>query len=194
MSEIIKQIKPVFEEKIYPVVNILNKINVSPNLLTVSGVIFVAVGSYFMYLENFLLSALFLAIGNLCDALDGTLARKFGKTSLFGAFLDSVIDRVSDFLPLIALALVYKNENIYLLIILVAIAGSFMVSYTRARGEGLGIKCSIGVLERAERSILLILFTFLQIPMLAVIIITIGSIITTLQRIYCVYKNTKIKG
>ena len=191
MSEIIKQIKPVFEEKVYPIVNILNRINVSPNLLTVFGVLFVAVGSYFLYLENFLISALFLALGNLCDALDGTLARRFGKTSLFGAFLDSVIDRISDFLPLIALALVYKNEDTYLLIILVAIAGSFLVSYTRARGEGLGIKCSVGVLERAERSILLILFVFLHLPILAVVIIAIGSIITTIQRVYCIYNKTK---
>ena len=194
MSDIIKQIKPVFEEKIYPIVEILNKINVSPNLLTVSGVIFVAIGSYFLFLEKFILAGIFLTIGNLCDALDGALARRFGKVSKFGAFLDSVIDRVSDFLPLLALALLYKNNNLFLLLILVAIVGSFMVSYTRARAEGLGYKCSVGILERAERSILLIIFTFLQIPILAVLIIAVGSIITTLQRIYCFYEKTKDKG
>ncbi len=191
MSELIKQIKPVFEEKVSPIVQILNRINVSPNLLTVSGVLFIAIGSYFLYLGNFIVAGLFLTIGNLCDALDGALARKFGKTSVFGAFLDSVVDRVSDFLPLIALVLVYRENTLYLLIILVAMVGSFMVSYTRARGEGLGIKCTVGVLERAERSILLIVFTFLHIPILAVIIIALGSVITTFQRIQCVYKNTK---
>lgn len=190
MSELIKQIKPVFEEKVSPIVQILNKINVSPNLLTVSGVLFIAIGSYFLYLGNFIVAGLFLTIGNLCDALDGALARRFGKTSVFGAFLDSVVDRISDFLPLIALALVYKENTFYLLLILVAIVGSFMVSYTRARGEGLGIKCTVGVLERAERSIVLIVFTFLHIPILAVIIIALGSLITTFQRIQCVYKHT----
>ncbi len=190
MSELIKQIKPVFEEKVSPIVQILNKINVSPNLLTVSGVLFIAIGSYFLYLGNFIVAGLFLTIGNLCDALDGALARRFGKTSVFGAFLDSVVDRISDFLPLIALALVYKENTFYLLLILVAIVSSFMVSYTRARGEGLGIKCTVGVLERAERSIVLIVFTFLHIPILAVIIIALGSLITTFQRIQCVYKHT----
>jgi len=190
LSELIKQIKPVFEEKVSPIVQILNKINVSPNLLTVSGVLFIAIGSYFLYLGNFIVAGLFLTIGNLCDALDGALARRFGKTSVFGAFLDSVVDRISDFLPLIALALVYKENTFYLLLILVAIVSSFMVSYTRARGEGLGIKCTVGVLERAERSIVLIVFTFLHIPILAVIIIALGSLITTFQRIQCVYKHT----
>ncbi len=194
MSEIIKQIKPVFEEKVYPIVNILNKINISPNVLTLSGVIFVAIGSYFLYLQNFILAGIFLTIGNLCDALDGTLARRFGKSSTFGAFLDSVIDRLSDFLPLLALALIYRENIYYLTFILIAIVGSFLVSYTRARGEGLGIKCSVGVLERVERSIILIVFTFLSFPIFAVFIIAIGSIITTFQRIYCVYKKSKQKG
>ena len=195
MSELIKQIKPVFEEKITPVVSILNKVNISPNILTLSGVFFVAIGSYFLYLEKFILAGIFLTLGNLCDALDGALARKFGKTSTFGAFLDSVIDRLSDFLPLLALALLYKENNLYLLTILIAIVGSFMVSYTRARGEGLGIKCTIGILERAERSILLIIFTFLQLPIIAVFIIAVGSIITTIQRVLCVYNKSKnVKG
>ena len=195
MSELIKQIKPVFEEKITPVVSILNKVNISPNILTLSGVFFVAIGSYFLYLEKFILAGIFLTLGKLCDALDGALARKFGKTSIFGAFLDSVIDRLSDFLPLLALALLYKENNLYLLTILIAIVGSFMVSYTRARGEGLGIKCTVGILERAERSKLLIIFTFLQLPIIAVFIIAVGSIITTIQRVLCVYNKSKnVKG
>ncbi len=191
MSEIIKQIKPVFEEKVSPFIKILNKINVSPNFLTISGLIFIAIGSIFLIFQNYIVAGFFLLIGNLCDALDGTLARKYKKTSKFGAFLDSVVDRLADAFPLMAIAILLKDYPLELSLTILAMIFSFMVSYTRARAEGLGIECKVGILERPERSIILIIFTFLSIPIIAVILIAIGSFITTLQRIYCVYKKTK---
>jgi len=191
VSDIIKQIKPVFEEKVTPFIRILNKINVSPNLLTISGLIFIIVGSVFIVFENYLLAALFLFIGNICDALDGTLARKYKKTSKFGAFLDSVVDRLSDAFPIMAIAILYRGNILELSIAILALIFSFMVSYTRARAEGLGIECKVGILERPERSIIMIIFTLFAMPLIAVILIAIGSFITMMQRIICVYKKTR---
>jgi len=191
LSELIKQIKPVFEEKVSPFIRMLNKINVSPNFLTISGLVFIAIGSVLIVYENYFLAGLFLLIGNLCDALDGTLARKYKKASKFGAFLDSIVDRLSDAFPLMAIAILFKAYTFELSLTIFALIFSFMVSYTRARAEGLGIECKVGILERPERSIILIIFTFLAMPLIAVILIAIGSFITTIQRIYCVYKKTK---
>jgi len=191
VSDIIKQIKPVFEEKVTPFIRILNKINISPNFLTITGLIFIIVGSVFIVFQNYILAALFLLIGNLCDALDGTLARKYQKTSKFGAFLDSVVDRLSDAFPIMAIALIYQNHPLELTISMLALTFSFMVSYTRARAEGLGIECKVGILERPERSIIMIVFTLFSMPLIAVILIAIGSFITTMQRVYCVYKKTR---
>ena len=190
MSQIIKSIKPVFEETVYPIVKFLHKRGVTPNILTITGVFLVSIGSFFILKGNFFTGALFLIAGNLCDAVDGILARRFNKNSTFGAFLDSVVDRVSDFLPLIAIGLFFiKNELMLTLSIYTAFV-SFMVSYTRARAEGLGIDCKVGILERVERSVILILTLLFDIVIIGLTVLAIGATLTVLQRIYCVYKKS----
>ncbi|WP_457621427.1 CDP-alcohol phosphatidyltransferase family protein [Persephonella sp.] len=190
MSQIIKQIKPVFEEKISPIIDLLHRVNVSPNLVTGVGLLFIITGSYFIFVEKYITAGLLILAGNLCDAVDGALARKHKKTTKFGAFIDSVVDRLSDFFPLMAIALVLR-ENIYLLsATLVAIMSSYLVSYTRARAEGLGIDCKVGLFERAERSIVLIVAVFTGLIDIAVFVIAIGSAVTALQRVICFYKKT----
>ena len=190
MSKIIKSIKPVFEKNISPVIDLLHKINITPNALTIAGILFIAVGSYFLYRENFILAGIFILVGNLCDALDGSLARKHNQTSKFGAFLDSVVDRISDFLPLIAVAYLFKDNELLFFTSLLAIVSSFLVSYTRARAEGLGIECNVGFFERPERSIILIASIFLGILDIGVAVIALGATVTAVQRILCVYKKT----
>jgi CDP-diacylglycerol--glycerol-3-phosphate 3-phosphatidyltransferase len=190
LSRFIKRIKPAFEKTVSPIIDIFHKLKISPNLLTISGIIFTAVGSYFLYREEFFLAGVFILFGNLCDALDGTLARKYNQSSTFGAFLDSVVDRISDFLPLIAIAGIYRHDEFMFFISLSAVVFSFLVSYTRARAEGLGINCSVGFFERPERSVVLIVSIFLEIIDIAVIVVALGAAITALQRILCVYKKT----
>lgn len=190
MSKFIKDIKPIFEKNVSPVIDILHKLKISPNTLTLSGIFFIALGSYLLYKGNFFLAGFLILIGNLCDALDGSLARKHNQASKFGAFLDSVVDRISDFLPLIAIAGLLKNNEIMFFISLLAIVSSFLVSYTRARAEGLGIKCNVGFFERPERSFVLISSIFLGIIDIGILIIAFGATITAVQRILCVYKKT----
>jgi len=191
MSEIIKQLKPTFEKTIEPLIDYLHKRNVSPNTLTIVGIGFITIGSYFIFFDLLFLAGIFITIGNICDMLDGALARKYNLQTKFGAFLDSVIDRYSDFLPLMAAAYLFRDNFYLFLFTMFAIAGSFLVSYTRARAEGLGIECKVGIFERPERSILLIISLFLGILEVAVILIAIGSHYTALQRVLCFYNKTK---
>jgi len=191
MSQIIKQIKPVFEEAVLPVVKFLYRLGITPNILTVSGLILVVIGFYFILNGDFVIGALFLLAGNLCDALDGILARKFNQNSAFGAFLDSVIDRFSDFLPVVAIGFYFKENPVFLALALYTALISYTVSYARARAEALGIDCKTGIMERAERSVVLILTLILNIPVVGLVIISAGATITVLQRIYCVYSKTR---
>ncbi len=191
MSAFIKSIKPVFERTVSPVIDIFYRINITPNTLTITGLILTAVGSFFIIKGSFLIAGILITVGNLCDAIDGALARKYKQTSKFGAFLDSVVDRYSDFLPFAALT-VYFSQNLPMLLFSVfSIAGSFLVSYSKARAESLGIKCNVGILERPERSIILIISLLTGYVDIGVILIAVGSHITALQRILYVFKTTK---
>lgn len=192
MSEFVKQIKPHFEKATLPIINFFSRINISPNLLTISGLLITVVASYFIYIQSFFVGAVLLTIGSLFDVMDGYLARKKGLSSKFGAFLDSVVDRLSDFLPLMALIFVFKENNVILFLILSVIIFSFLTSYTRARAEGLGLDCRVGIFERPERLIILIVSLFLNVIEIGIVILFIGSLITFMQRVYHVYKILSI--
>ena len=138
-----------------PLIDAISKAKVHPNFLTVFGLVLVAVGSYFLYLEAYLLSFAFLLLGALCDALDGAIARKTKHNSHFGAFLDSLTDRFSDALPFIAIAL-SSQDKVLSFFSLLALIFSFGVSYASARAEGLGFDLRVGFFERTERWIVLL--------------------------------------
>jgi CDP-diacylglycerol--glycerol-3-phosphate 3-phosphatidyltransferase len=188
LSEFVKQIKPHFEKVTLPIINILSKINVSPNMLTLSGLLITAASSYFIYTKSFFTGAVLLTIGSLFDALDGHLARKSMQTSKFGAFLDSVVDRISDFLPLFALLFAFYENKVIVFSLLLTILFTFLVSYTRARAEGLGVQCNVGFFERPERLIILIVSLLLNEVETGILILLSGSFLTFIQRIYHVYK------
>lgn len=191
MSQIIKNIKPIWEEKATPIVNFLYRINVSPNVLTILGLVFIIVGSFFLIYGYLFTSGIFILVGNICDALDGYLARKYNQQTKFGAFLDSVIDRYSDIVPMFAILYLYREDTFIFSITSLSIIGSFMTSYTRARAEGLSVDCKVGIMERPERSIILILSLLSGFVIYGITLIAIFSNITTFQRIHYFYKQTK---
>ncbi|MEZ0323788.1 MAG: CDP-alcohol phosphatidyltransferase family protein [Hydrogenothermaceae bacterium] len=191
MSQFIKNLKPIWEERVSPIIDTFYKINITPNILTITGLVFICIGSYFILTKDFTIAGIFILIGNLFDALDGVLARKYNLTSKFGAFLDSVIDRYSDVIPLFSLIITFENKDIYFFATIMAIIGSFMTSYVKARAEGIGIECNVGFFERPERSIVLILGLLFTLPYISVIIIALTSNITVIQRIFHVYKNSR---
>jgi CDP-diacylglycerol--glycerol-3-phosphate 3-phosphatidyltransferase len=141
----------------------LARTRVSPNVLTAAGVTLCAVAAVLVYFEYrnellfFWLGAVVFVVGSVLDILDGALARQSGKGTPFGAFLDSTTDRMSEGFALGAIALVFAREGneVALAFSIAAIAGSFLVSYTRARAEALGLKGDVGIGSRAERVVVI---------------------------------------
>jgi len=141
----------------------LARTRVSPNALTAAGVTLCAAGAVLVYLEYqsellfFWVGAVVFVVGSILDILDGALARQSGKGTPFGAFLDSTTDRISEgfMLGAIALVLARDGDDIGLAFAIAAVAGSFLVSYTRARAEALGLKGDVGIGSRAERVVVI---------------------------------------
>ncbi|RMH01878.1 MAG: CDP-alcohol phosphatidyltransferase family protein [Aquificota bacterium] len=183
MSYLARELKPVFEKGIEPLVKLLFEVGVSPNTVTFLGLFFVAFGSYLLYLGERWLSFALLLLGALADAVDGALARRLGKNSTFGAFLDSLLDRVSDALPFIAIAL-SSQDRFTSFMALLALVFSYTVSYARARAEGLGYSMKVGLFERPERWIVLLVGIAFDMLFFAVSLLAFGSLFTTLQRAY----------
>jgi phosphatidylglycerophosphate synthase len=141
----------------------LARTRVTPNALTASGVLLCALASVLVLLENrneivfYWLAAVVFVVGSLLDVLDGALARAGGKTTPFGAFLDSTTDRVSEGFMLTAIAFVLARHDhpVFVAVTVAAVAGSFLVSYTRAKAEALGLRGDVGIGSRAERVVVI---------------------------------------
>jgi CDP-diacylglycerol---glycerol-3-phosphate 3-phosphatidyltransferase len=178
-----------------PVVNMLASANISPMLVSAFGLAFSIWGAVVVARGSLLGGGIFLLIAGLCDVLDGDLARRLERASPFGAFIDSMLDRVSEFVYFsgILIFVVRRPDDIPAyepVIILVALMGSVMTSYARARAEGLGIECKVGVMERPERVGLLALglvagYKFLMAVMA---LLAVTTLITVIQRIAHVQK------
>lgn len=175
-----------------PLENLAKKIPVNPNVLTFTGFL-VTVFASFVLLSNFFIGGIMILVGGLFDILDGVAARVNKKTTRFGAFLDSVLDRYSDAFIFLAIAVNLSKSNNYLGVVLClgTLVGAFLISYSRARAESLGEECKYGLMERTERIILISLglITGLIIPFLYFLIIL--THFTVLQRIYYVWRITK---
>jgi archaetidylinositol phosphate synthase len=192
VSAITKNLKPLWEQITFPFVQFLSKLNVNPNLITVLGLIFTSVSVPFLATGRFFLGGLFVLLGAVCDAIDGHLARTSKRVSKFGALLDSTLDRIADFLPLFGLALFFAEKLLWLAVVLLNILFWFLVSYVKARMEGLGVKKSIGGLfERTERLAVLIVALLGGFVEYGLVITLIGAFVTFLQRLYLGYVYLK---
>jgi CDP-diacylglycerol---glycerol-3-phosphate 3-phosphatidyltransferase len=172
----------------------LTHTRVTPNALTAAGVSLCALASVLVYFENrnellfFWLGAVLFVAGSVLDILDGALARAGGKSTPFGAFMDSTTDRMSEALMLgaIALVLVRDGSELGVGLAVAAIGGSFLVSYTRARAEALGLRGDVGIGSRAERVVVitagLVLAPWLPLE-LALAVLATTAWITVLQRV-----------
>lgn len=140
----------------------LEQTNVTPDALTISGVALCIAGSVVVYFEYlgwalFLVGAALFVVGSILDILDGALARRRSFASPFGAFLDSTVDRVGEgfMLGAIGLVLMRSGSEWGVALAFASMAGSFLVSYTRARAEALGLKGDVGIGSRAERVVVI---------------------------------------
>lgn len=168
----------------------LARAGVSPNLLTLCGLLATFVVAALLGLGHERLAGLLLIPVALFDALDGALARLTGKATPFGAFFDSTLDRFAEIALYLGLLYLYRGSTLETLLIYLAITGSLMVSYARARAEGLGLECKVGLFTRLERLVVLTLGLLLEQTLIALIILAIFSNLTVLQRVWHVRKVT----
>jgi phosphatidylglycerophosphate synthase len=177
-----------------PIGGIFAKTGLSPNVFTVLGLVLSAFTAFSFAYGNLAYALVLLVLTSLFDMLDGAVAKSIGKTTKFGGFLDSTVDRYSDALILIGIAIYLKEHYILVMVVMV---GSIMVSYVRARAENIIEKCDVGLAERAERLIVLILTTLIAVlagvnlfyeALLFLAVITHG---TVLQRVLFTWRKSK---
>ncbi|MFZ0450905.1 MAG: CDP-alcohol phosphatidyltransferase family protein [Desulfatiglandaceae bacterium] len=196
-----------------PAADFLARLHVHPNTLSLLGLVLSGLAAILYGTGSFFWAAWIVVLAGTCDVLDGEIARLTGKTSRFGAFFDSSLDRFSEIIIFLGLAWYFSGGQlspllrglgtagtlspIAVLFIILAIGGSFMVSYTRARAEGLGLECKVGFMQRPERITLLVIGSLLgSIPdlglflmKLTLFLLALLSNFTALQRILHVKKQ-----
>ena len=185
-----------------PVANWLVKRGVHPNTITLVGTLCTVTGGIIYGTGHIRTGGFFLGITALFDVLDGTVARRSSKSSMFGAFLDSTLDRLADGFVLGGLAVFYATSQIHgsvplMITALLGLVGAFLTSYTRARAESLGLDAKVGLLQRPERVVLLsapqaLFGLVLDGWVLAIIVVILAATawITVIQRVAYVYTAT----
>ncbi len=175
-----------------PIVTFLARRRISPNALTIAGMLAHFLIAWLIAQGQMQLAALAIFLIAPLDALDGALARKVGgDANRFGAFLDSTLDRLAEIVLFGGFLFYYGRGGNELLTVTayIGISGSLMVSYARARAEALGYSCKIGILSRVERYAVLTLFLLLGRPDIGLIAIAIFAYITVAQRIFYVWQQ-----
>ena len=183
-----------------PIVRLALALHITANMVTVIGLLIVIVATILVGTGNLLIGALVLGFGSALDAVDGSLARASGGTTPFGAFFDSTLDRAAEAILYSGVAVYFLQSSaaptIPVLLAMVALTGSFLVSYSRARAEGLGFSAEVGLAPRVERLVLIVLgiglagFGFDWALIGALAIISTLAVLTTVQRIWHVYRLT----
>ncbi|HEX2978754.1 MAG TPA: CDP-alcohol phosphatidyltransferase family protein [Anaerolineaceae bacterium] len=174
-----------FKGVLDPIGRFLNQLGLMPNTITIFGLIGTTVGAVLIALGQVTWGGILVLLMGPVDALDGTMARLRGEPSNFGAFVDSVTDRYSELVTYAGLLYYFLStgKTLEAMLTFFAAAGSVLVSYVKARAEGLGLQCKVGVLTRVERYLVLAPCLVFNIPWVAVWIIAILANFTALQRI-----------
>lgn len=172
-----------------PVGRVVARTGVTPNQLTTLGLVLTTVAAGLAATGRYVEAGLVLVVGGAMDTFDGAVARATGRSTPFGSFYDSVADRISDGLMLGALALGLRDEPRLLLVAVVALVAAEVTSYVRARAEAIDLDCSVGILERAERALLIVIALLwhdsLLVPVLWVL--AVGGVVTVIQRVHHVW-------
>ena len=176
-----------------PLIKLFTKWELSPNSFTVAGVIITSVASAAFLMGFIRLGGILILVGGLCDTIDGQLARNAGRATRFGALLDSAVDRYSEFIMFFGIAayFIYIEDYSASAATFLALCGSFMVSYARARAESLGFDAKVGIMQRPERIVLIGLGALIHLVAFefAIWLIAIFANFTALQRIRHAYKQ-----
>ena len=150
-----KWLQDGFVNLLNPLVQLFSKWNINPNTFTVWGLIITTSATVVLFANpDFVhLAGVLILLGGICDILDGKLARTSGRVTKFGALFDSSIDRYSEVIMFFGIAAFYVKQDNYILSVItfIALGGSTMVSYVRARAEALGFEAKVGMMQRPER-------------------------------------------
>lgn len=185
--------KEAFRQLLNPLVHLLSAMRVRPDTLTLLGWLF-SLGAAVVFALGFVkIAGAVMLLGGLFDALDGAVARESNKMSDFGAFLDSTLDRFSESGVFVGIMFFFATTGrpYEALLAGAAMTFSLLTSYARARAEGLGVECQVGILERAGRVTILSVFSILGLVTVAVGLVAVGALITTVQRVVHVRRATR---
>ena len=179
-----------------PLVGILSKSGITPNALTFINLALSIAAAYVIATNHLILGGVLVLVSGLFDLLDGALARFTKQTTKFGAILDSTVDRISEAAILCGLLIWYlgRGGRLEIVLIFAVLIGSFLVSYVRARAEGLGWQCQVGLFTRAERVIVLAIGLLINQIFIALCLLVAFVFITVVQRLVYLWKQGKIKG
>jgi CDP-diacylglycerol--glycerol-3-phosphate 3-phosphatidyltransferase len=182
-----------FKGVLDPIGAFLNRLGITPNMMTMLGLLGNMVGAWFLSQGNMLLGGAFVFICTPFDALDGTMARLRGEANEFGAFVDSVTDRYSELFILGGLLFhfITIGDHLSTLVVYTAAAGSVLVSYVKARADSLKFDANVGILTRMERYLVIAPLLLLNQPVIAIWIVAILANVTALQRIWKVRQQSK---
>lgn len=182
-----------FKGLLDPIGGALNGIGLTPNTITLLGLAGNTAGAVLIAAGQVTWGGVVVLLMGPLDALDGTMARLRGKTTRFGAVLDSVTDRYSELVILAGLLVFFllRGSQLGAGLTYAAAAGSVMVSYVKARAQALGFSCEVGILTRAERYLVMAPLLVLNLPLIAVGIIAVLANITAVQRIVHVYEQSR---
>jgi len=185
---------------ISPIAHLLIRLGVSADVVTLVGTIGLSAGALVFFPQGMLLTGVLVATAFVfSDLIDGYMARSQGKSSKFGAFLDSTLDRIGDGAIFIGLALYFAgpgDSTLYLVLCLVCLLMGAVTSYARAKAEGLGYEAKVGIAERADRLVAILVMTGLSaifdLPILLYVVLwalAVASTVTVVQRIWVVRKQ-----
>jgi CDP-diacylglycerol--glycerol-3-phosphate 3-phosphatidyltransferase len=189
--------KAIAEHITSPIVGIISRTPLTPNILTLTGFCITIAAGVLIITEYFLAAGIVVLVAGLFDMLDGALARKTNQTTRFGAILDSTLDRVSEAILLVCLLAVFARYQQVAESILsgVTLVGALLVSYIRARMEGLGVECKAGLFTRPERVIVLALGLILSqldnALLIVLAIIAFFSWFTVIERMVYAWRKTR---
>jgi CDP-diacylglycerol--glycerol-3-phosphate 3-phosphatidyltransferase len=190
-------LRPVLARLLRPAGEALARTPITPNMITVTGTAGVAAGALWLFPTGHLFAGALVCSGfAMADMLDGLLARVKGTSGPWGAFLDSTLDRIGDasLFAGLAIYLARDHQPVLAVVALYCLVAGVMVSYARARAEGIGVRADVGVAERSERLVVVLLaagLTGLGVPFVLAIglwLLAVGSTVTFVQRVLVVRK------
>jgi CDP-diacylglycerol---glycerol-3-phosphate 3-phosphatidyltransferase len=185
------RIRGMWDELMKPIGGLLQRTGISPNAITLTGLGVQAGAASLIIADRLLIAGLVATLAAVADTLDGAVAKARGDVRQFGALLDSTADRLSDALFFVPVAWLYGfspppgrgGQQWVAALALATLVASFLVSYVKARAEGLGLECNTGIAERAERLILMIVALLLNIVPAMLVVLAVLSIVTFIQRL-----------